>query len=36
MLSKTSFHPAVLAWFQEQFGDPTPPQAEAWPLIKTG
>jgi ATP-dependent Lhr-like helicase len=34
MLSKTSFHPAVIAWFQEQFGKPTPPQAEAWPLIK--
>jgi ATP-dependent helicase Lhr and Lhr-like helicase len=36
MLSKTSFHPAVIAWFQGQFGGPTPPQAEAWPLIKAG
>ena len=36
MLSKTSFHSSVVAWFQEQFGVPTPPQAEAWPLIKAG
>jgi ATP-dependent Lhr-like helicase len=36
MLSETSFHPSVVAWFQEQFGVPTPPQAEAWPLIKAG
>ncbi|WP_291698696.1 DEAD/DEAH box helicase [Bradyrhizobium sp.] len=36
MLSKTSFHPSVVAWFEEQFGVPTPPQAEAWPLIKAG
>ena len=36
MLSKTSFHPSVVAWFQQQFVVPTPPQAEAWPLIKAG
>ena len=36
MLSKTSFHPSVVAWFQQQFGVPTSPQAEAWPLIKVG
>jgi len=34
MLSKTSFHPSVIAWFDEQFGAPTRPQAEAWPLIE--
>ncbi|MBV9533178.1 MAG: DEAD/DEAH box helicase, partial [Bradyrhizobium sp.] len=36
MLSKTAFHPSVAAWFHQQFGVPTPPQAEAWPLIKAG
>ncbi len=36
MLSKASFHPAVAAWFLEQFGGPTQPQDEAWPLIKAG
>lgn len=36
MLSKTLFHPAVTAWFEERFGLPTPAQAEAWPLIKSG
>jgi ATP-dependent Lhr-like helicase len=36
MLSKTPFQPSVVAWFQEQFGVPTPPHAEAWPLIKAG
>jgi ATP-dependent Lhr-like helicase len=36
MLSKRSFHPSVVAWFQEQFGVPTPAQAKAWPLIKAG
>jgi ATP-dependent Lhr-like helicase len=36
MLSRTLFHPAVTAWFQERFGSATPAQAEAWPLIKAG
>jgi ATP-dependent helicase Lhr and Lhr-like helicase len=36
MLSKTQFHPAVVAWFEEHFKVPTPAQAEAWPLIKSG
>ena len=36
MLSKTLFHHSVTAWFEEHFKVPTPPQAEAWPLIKAG
>ena len=36
MLSRTLFHPAVGAWFDEHFKVPTPAQAEAWPLIKAG
>jgi ATP-dependent Lhr-like helicase len=36
MLSRTLFHPAVAAWFDEHFRAPTPAQAEAWPLIKAG
>src|SRR3954471_16154668 len=36
MLSKTLFHPSVTTWFEEQFTLPTPAQAEAWPLIKSG
>ncbi len=30
------FHPAVTKWFAEQFLEPTPAQAEAWPAIKAG
>jgi ATP-dependent Lhr-like helicase len=30
------FHPAVAKWFTDQFGEPTPAQAEAWPAIKAG
>jgi ATP-dependent Lhr-like helicase len=30
------FHPAVTAWFNSQFEEPTPPQVEAWPNIKAG
>jgi ATP-dependent Lhr-like helicase len=36
MLSRTLFHPAVHAWFDEHFKVPSPAQAEAWPLIKAG
>jgi ATP-dependent Lhr-like helicase len=36
MLSRTLFHPAVAAWFDEHFEVPTPAQADAWPLIKAG
>ncbi len=31
-----SFHPAVRAWFDRTFGDPTPAQARAWPEILAG
>jgi ATP-dependent Lhr-like helicase len=30
------FHPAVAAWFREQFGAPTPPQRLGWPAIASG
>ncbi len=29
-----SFHPAVSSWFRERFGEPTAPQAHAWPSIQ--
>src|SRR5215471_16552869 len=32
----TDFHPAVAAWFDKQFSEPTEPQAKAWPAIKSG
>ncbi len=31
-----SFHPAVRAWFDRTFGDPTPAQARGWPEILAG
>jgi len=30
------FHPAVSAWFEREFGSPTPPQLEGWPAIREG
>jgi ATP-dependent Lhr-like helicase len=30
------FHPAVSAWFREQFGEPTPAQSLGWPAIASG
>jgi len=30
------FSPAVRAWFETSFPEPTPPQAEGWPTIATG
>ena len=30
------FHPAVSSWFQERFGEPTPPQRLGWPAIASG
>jgi ATP-dependent helicase Lhr and Lhr-like helicase len=30
------FHPAVASWFHQEFGAPTPAQAEAWPSIQAG
>jgi len=31
-----SFHPLVAAWFADRYGNPTPVQAQAWPLIAGG
>ncbi|MGM0631580.1 MAG: DEAD/DEAH box helicase, partial [Pseudomonadota bacterium] len=31
-----AFHPASRAWFEERFGAPTGPQADAWPAIRGG
>jgi ATP-dependent Lhr-like helicase len=31
-----SFTSPIRAWFQETFGQPTPPQAEGWPAIQRG
>jgi ATP-dependent helicase Lhr and Lhr-like helicase len=31
-----AFHPAVASWFRERLGEPTPPQAEGWPLVRAG
>jgi ATP-dependent Lhr-like helicase len=36
MKPKSSFHPAVSAWFGQTFATPTPAQAEAWPAIQAG
>ncbi len=32
----SSFHPLVREWFSARYGDPTPVQAAAWPLIAAG
>src|SRR5687768_1015232 len=32
----TSFHPTIQRWFAEKFGDPTEPQRQGWPLIRSG
>ncbi len=30
------FHPAVAAWFRQEFGEPTAPQRLGWPVIASG
>jgi ATP-dependent Lhr-like helicase len=35
-MSLAGFHPAVSAWFEQTFGEPTPPQLEGWPAIREG
>ncbi|HET7031776.1 MAG TPA: DEAD/DEAH box helicase, partial [Casimicrobiaceae bacterium] len=30
------FHSAVAAWFGKSFSEATPPQAQAWPLVRQG
>jgi ATP-dependent Lhr-like helicase len=32
----TAFHPAVTAWFDRHFAEPTSAQAQAWPAIQAG
>ena len=32
----SNFHPAVAAWFQATFGEPTDPQRLGWPAIQEG
>jgi ATP-dependent Lhr-like helicase len=34
--SLNCFHPVVAEWFTQTFGEPTPPQAQGWPLIAEG
>ena len=31
-----SFHPSIMRWFADTFGEPTPVQKASWPLIATG
>ncbi|MGH8222024.1 MAG: DEAD/DEAH box helicase, partial [Woeseiaceae bacterium] len=35
-MSVEEFHPAVRAWFERKFGQPTPAQIQAWPAIRQG
>src|SRR5437667_8390314 len=30
------FHPAIARWFSERIGEPSPPQIEGWPRIRSG
>src|SRR6185436_3296952 len=30
------FHPTISAWFKRRFGEPTEPQREGWPHIRSG
>ncbi|MFZ5824622.1 MAG: DEAD/DEAH box helicase [Bacillota bacterium] len=32
----STFHPVVRAWFEDRFGQPSPPQALGWPVIGRG
>ena len=34
--SLNDFHPVVARWFCQTYGEPTPPQAQGWPLIGAG
>lgn len=34
--SLSTFHPVVSVWFERTYGQPSPPQAEGWPLIAAG
>src|ERR1051325_7659605 len=30
------FHPTISQWFKQRFGEPTEPQREGWPHIRSG
>src|SRR5689334_1344095 len=30
------FHPTIQRWFEDRFGEPTEPQREGWPRIRSG
>ena len=32
----SSFHPVVSRWFEQKFGEPTPPQRLGWDAIRSG
>ncbi|MCK6557620.1 DEAD/DEAH box helicase [bacterium] len=36
MLSDLPFHPVIANWFSDNFGAPSPPQAQGWPVIAAG
>jgi ATP-dependent Lhr-like helicase len=33
---RTGFHPTIQRWFAQRFGEPTEPQREGWPKIRSG
>src|SRR3954454_15607141 len=35
-MALSSFHPIVSRWFQQRFGEPTPPQHLGWEAIRAG
>jgi ATP-dependent Lhr-like helicase len=35
-MQSIQFDPLIDEWFREQFGDPTEPQIQGWPAIRTG
>src|ERR1700684_3200074 len=32
----SGFHPTIQRWFAQRFGEPTEPQREGWPRIRSG
>ncbi len=34
--SLSTFHPVIATWFERTYGEPSPPQAQGWPLIAAG
>ncbi len=35
-MSLTALHPVVARWFEQKFGEPTPPQRQGWDAIRQG